>query len=348
MESPKASPKPPPPAPKPAPKPVPPPPAQKPVEPSPSPAAPAPPPASPKFVPLEPTEAPKPSTPSPAPRVSPPKTSAAPRSQKGVIVAEEATVFKDPNFDASVIATVETGKILEMSLGKKDVFYRVRLKPGLTGWISDADIRPVDGDGASSPAKVSSGKKSAKKELKPVAKKKKAKPIQMQRYRGLACESVNFAEDTMGRVRSSSLGFCGVRWSGNNVVIPGEMYTDGEILYHLGAPPYYTETTGAASGGFIILANFMFITDLPQSRDLMAYYGFGPMFRFSQFQADLNNDPTAGKTKSYQLTDAAVGAVFGAGVAVAIGDRYAVRLDGRYYWEAQRYTSFSLAIQMEW
>lgn len=284
------------------------------------------------------------------------KPKAAPRSQKAVVIVEEATIFKDPNFDGEVIGSAKGGQVFMISIGKKEMFYKIRLKPGVTGWVSDADIRPIGAAGAAAqktPAKPGDKKKAGKKDPKQAAAEKKkapkkGKPIQLNRYRGLAIEFINFTEDTMGKVRSASLPFYGFRWTGQNTLMGPESYIDSEILFHTGAPSYYEDATGNSAGGFILTGNFLFVTDVPQSRNVMAYYGFGPMFRFSQFHAKLSNVPTNGKTKEFEMADASIGGLIAGGVAVAISDKYAVRLDGRYYWETQRYTAFSLAIQMEW
>lgn len=51
--------------------------------------------------------------------------------------------------------------------------------------------------------------------------------------------------------------------------------------------------------------------------------------------------------KSYDLSDMTLGAVFGVGLNLMLGDQYALRLDGRYYWESERYFALGLAIQKE-
>lgn len=268
-------------------------------------------------------------------------------SQKGLISSEETYIFKEADPDSDVLAVLPPGKSYDISTGKLNGFYKIRLKPGMIGWVNEMDIKV---DGQPSPPKRGAKKTPGKKTT--VAKKKEATPqrpstpLHLKRFRGLALESVNFTEDTMGQVRSENLLFYGFKWSGNNTFIEGEVYTDTEILFHSGAPKYYETATGKDAGGFILMGNFLFQTDVPFSRKAMAFYGFGPAFRYSHFEATLDNDPSAGKTRSYALEDMTVGAVFNAGVAFAIA-RSAVRMDLRYYWEIQRYTSLGLAFQLD-
>ncbi|MBX2989252.1 MAG: SH3 domain-containing protein [Bdellovibrionaceae bacterium] len=276
---------------------------------------------------------------------------------KGIVVAEEeATVFNAPDFDAQVIATLPPGAVYDISSGKKGPFYKIRVKPGLVGWVSDADVRPL---ATSAVNRIEEMKKAATgKATAPGAGAKDSalgespsdktkggarKPLHRNRYGGLGLESVNYVEDTMGKSRRENLLFYGARFTGPNVIVSGDMLTDAEILFHSGAPKYYESATGNPAGGFILLGNFLFINEVPQTPTVMAYYGFGPTFRWSHFEVTL--DQTTMK-RSYALDDMTLGAVFNAGVAFGVG-RYAVRLDGRYYWETQKYTSFALAFQRE-
>lgn len=294
--------------------------------------------------------APSPRAPAPAKPAARPGTSAAKKapakstkSYRGVVIAEEGgTVFQEPNFDSATLGMVSPGQNFEISSGKRNGFYRIRLKPGTLGWISDAEIKPL-GMRETKPTNT----KAPGKPKKEAPKKKafKPRPINHTRYVGLLFSSVNYLEDTMGAKRKESLSMFGLRWSGPNTVMSGDINIDSEILVKTSPPNFYRQATGNPATGFMLIGDFVFVTDIPQSKSLMAYYGFGPMFRFSQYNVLLNMD--GGKTRNYNLTDITLGAVFALGVATALGDHYALRLDGRYYWETQRYTSVSLALQMD-
>lgn len=277
-------------------------------------------------------------------------------AQKGKVTNNDATVFKDPDFDAEAIGTLKAGEIYDISDAQKGPFFKIRLKAGTVGWISDADIAPMGGrvvppkpaptPKADEPLADKKNKKKKPDAKKAAAAKKPAgKPLHKKRFRGLDISQVNFTENTMGKVRTSGMTFFGYRASGGHTLLDDETYIDMQVMASFSAPSYYSEVTGHGAGGFVLIADFMFITDLPQSRTTMAYYGFGPMFRFSQFSVEM--DSNAGTKKAYKLSDAAIGAVFGGGVAVALGDRYALRLDARYLWEVQQYLTFGLAVQMD-
>lgn len=270
--------------------------------------------------------------------------------QKGTVIGEDAEVYKDADFDSAIIAGVKRGDVYDISVGKKGPFYKIRLKPGTTGWISDDNIRPgvgrVHKKKAEKPTKKKGMFSEPLKDAPEHEELSKNRSIERKRFRGAVLEFMNYKEDTMGAVyEQSNLMLYGFKVSGNNTVIDGEMYVDSEILFHNGAPGYYSQATRNGAGGFMIFANMLFQTDIPQGREDMFFYGFGPAFKFTHFEAGLSNDPVAGKSRSYSLDDMTLGAVLDVGYAHAVGDDYALRFDARYYWESTRYLSFGLAFQ---
>ena len=288
------------------------------------------------------------SGPASVPVVAKVKKSTPSGSQKGTVIVPEGTIFQTPSFDGQVIGTVGEGQIFDISLGKLGAFYKIRIRPGLLGWISEAEIKPNAGtqmQGPDTPPDegTSPAGRSAKGDKAPVEKKK---VISGRRFRGLALENINYSEKTMGKIRRDVLLFYGLKFSGPNTVFSGFVETDAEILFHSGAPGYYQAATGNPASGFIMMGNFLFETTVPQGRDSMLFYGFGPNFRLSHIETSLKNDPDAGSYRAYAMDDMTIGAVFNLGATYAIGS-YALRLEGRYYWETQQYFSFGLAIQKE-
>lgn len=277
-------------------------------------------------------------------RRAPAQEKASAGSQKGIITVQEASIFNQPNFDAQVIGMVNEGQVFDISTGTRESFYKIRLRPGFTGWISEAEIRPID---AGQAKKIETRRKKNQAQMKKAPEKRpKSKPLDQRRFRGLVLESMNFSEKTMGKTRRGNLLLYGLKFSGPNTLFDGEIETDTEVLFHSGAPGYYKEATGNPAGGFLLMGNFLFQTTLPRSENLMVFYGFGPSFRLSHFEVSLSNDPSAGGKRSYALDDMTVGAVFNLGALMTFGS-YAARLEGRYYWETQQYMSFGLAFQKE-
>lgn len=278
------------------------------------------------------------------------------KAQKGVVIVEEATVFQEPDFDSAVLGTLSAGGVYDMSVAKKGMFYKVRLKPGTTGWVSDAEIKPT-GSAASQKRPTNAGKAADRKKkgifsdplvLPPEHDKlSKSRPMTRKRYHGPVLEFMNYVEDTMGAIyRQSNMMFYGYKWSGNNTLMDGEMYIDSEILFRFSPPQYYADATRNSASGFMLVGNFLFENEQAQGRDDMLFYGFGPTFKYTHYEVTLNNDPSAGKKRSYSLDDMTVGMVFNFGMAHDFGGQ-ALRFDLRYYWETRQYLAFGLAFQFE-
>ncbi|WP_413287904.1 SH3 domain-containing protein [Bdellovibrio sp. HCB337] len=263
--------------------------------------------------------------------------SAQAQSQKAIVVNQGALVYKDADFDAEVVGQLKAGQVYDVSLKQKGPFYKIRLKPGLTGWIADNDIRLSKGGKA---AAAKTPEKDAKKTDKPAddknsfLEKKRVKSFYSSRYRGPILAYLSYAENTMGKVRTSNMPFYGVRVAGPNTMFSGDFRTDAEFLFHFGAPKYYEKGTGYPANGWVFLTDFTFETASPQSKWHMLTYGFGPMFKYTHYEVTLLQ---SGKEVSYSLDDMTLGAVFDLGLHFRIANTYALRFNVKYYWEKTQY-----------
>lgn len=257
------------------------------------------------------------------------------QAQQATVILDGALVYQDADFDAPVIQTLKRGGVYNISTGKKGPFYKIRLKPGTVGWISDTDVKL----GVVKLAPPPPDKKLFdKKEEKPAKKK----PFFATRYRGPVVDFVNYTEDTLGRERSEFLPFYGVKFNGFNTIISGEIYTEGNIMFHFGAPAYYSDVTKKSGDGFIFVSNFLLQTVSPMGKSQLFYYGFGPMFRYSHFTLEV---PDGTKTLSYSADDMTLGAVFNLGLAFRFGG-VSLRTDAKYYWERTKY--YGLGLNLGW
>lgn len=252
------------------------------------------------------------------------------QSQQATVILDGALIYQEPDFDSPVINTVKRGTVYSISKNKKGAFYKIRLKPGSLGWISDTDLQL---------GVVKLAEPKAKKEVE----KKKKKPFHATRYRGPTVDFINFTEDTLGTERAQMMPFYGIKFSGENTLFDGEIYTDASILFHFGAPGYYEEYTHKPADGYVFLVNFLLQTVLPQSKTHLFYYGFGPMFRYSHFNIDV---PNGTDTLTYSADDMTLGAVFDLGLAFRFGS-WSLKTDARYYWERTKYYGYGLSLGYE-
>lgn len=248
------------------------------------------------------------------------------QAQQATVILDGALVYQDADFDAPVISTLKIGSVFSISKNKKGPFYKIRLKPGYLGWISDTDIKPG----------IIKIPKPEQLQINEAKEEKKKRPFFASRYRGPVLQLTNFTEDTLGQERNDSLLFYGVKFNGFNTLFSGEIYTDANILFYFGAPSYYEDYTKKSADGFIFMTDFTFQTVMPQGKNFIYYYGFGPMFKYSHFNLDV---PGNNSTLSYSADEMTLGAVFDFGIGARLGS-LSLRTDAKYYWEKTKYFAF--------
>ncbi|MFN7903990.1 MAG: SH3 domain-containing protein [Pseudobdellovibrionaceae bacterium] len=261
----------------------------------------------------------------------------APGANRAQIIGDPAFVYKNADFDSDIIGTAVTGNVYHVSKGVKANFRKLRLKPGLVGFISNDDIKIVS-DAAAKKIKDIGKKKSSKKKKSDLSRK----TVEMAKYRGPVLQYTNFAEDALGTLRTAPLIFFGGKISGYDTLLEGESYVESNILFHWGAPKYYSDVTGKSAEGWILMTDFLLQTPFPQSAKHMLFMGIGPMFRYSHFNATLRD--SSNKEISYSLDEMTLGVVINAGLAYQVGSN-ALRLDVKYIWEKQKYFASGLAFQ---
>jgi hypothetical protein len=290
----------------------------------------------------QPTPA-KAAKPGEAPSKSTERLNNANKALKAIIVAEQAYIFKQPNFDAEVITILTPGKtIYYISRGKWGPFHKIRLSPTQNGYVLDSDVRKIKDPKDKSKNKNDEDRSAD--EAKDKAKKKpRARSMMGMRGWGPVLQVTDFAESTMGSVFHETMPFYGLKFSGPNTFFEGATYTDADLLIHWGAPGYYSDATTNSASGWIILADVFWEMTQLQSKNVITYFGFGPMFRYSHISSTLQ---VGAQGVDYSLDDMVLGAAINVGTAARMG-KYALRFDGKYYWEKQKYWALGLAFQFE-
>jgi hypothetical protein len=267
-------------------------------------------------------------------QVSKAQSPAAP--QKGRTLSMENAVYSSPSFDGKVIAVLPEGQIYSISNNLyAGAFYKIRVKDKVTGYIADTDIKPLN------KIKRDSEKKQASK--KETEKPKKRRPFEFSRYVGPSYSLISFQEDTMGSVRKEDMSFYGAKLSGVDILIEGLLPTEINLMYAPKAPGYYEKITGVGASGWIFIADFLLQTFLPQGKDSLLFFGFGPMFRFSKFDVGAR-DSSTGVVTNYSMQDMTLGADFNLGYAFRVST-VAMRLEAKYFWEKKSYFGYGAALQ---
>jgi hypothetical protein len=294
------------------------------------------------------------------------QTAKATQSYKAQVIGEEPYLYEKPNFDAKILQTLQPGKVYDVAPQLQGgAFYKMRGEGGVIGYVSDADVKPLwNAANVSKTAKQDAlapvppkkpetkeskeAKQKAAKSAESADKKRRAsktnRPFQYTQFVGIQYSQIEFTEDTMGDKRKESMGFFGVKLSGPDLVIEGEIPTEVNFMFHSGAPGHYERLTGNAADGWIFLMNFLLESYFPQGKSALTFIGFGPELRYSKFNAALT-DSTTGKASIYSMEDIGAGAVFNAGMAVRMGNA-SLRGDIQYHWEKQSYLGAGLSLQM--
>lgn len=259
---------------------------------------------------------------------------------RGQVGPDGATVYRQPTFDSEILTTLPPGKTFSISakpINTDGAFYKVLVKPGLTGYVGDHEIRPL--------FKTANAKKeeAEAKEDKEEPRSKRKRPFVFTKYAGLEYAFVQFKEKTLGKERTENLDFFGVKISGPDLLIEGPIMMDVNFLFHYGAPTYYEKLTGRGTDGFAFLVDFLFQYPMPVGQNSLVYYGFGPAIRYSKFDVQVRNAGNNTIT-AYSLEDITAGAVFNLGLGFRLGS-VALRAEGRYYWEKTQYFGATTALQ---
>jgi len=256
-------------------------------------------------------------------------------SQKATVVEDGALVYKDADFDSPVISHLREGMIFDISKTQRGPFYKIRLMPGLVGWVADTSVKP------NSPLKKTPKEKDQAEERK--KDELLSKNFLISRFRGGELEWINYAEQTMGKQRSAGMIFYGLKFSGIDTAVSGAVYADTNFMFHWGAPGYYNQATGEGASGFLAMADLMLETAQPINPRMLYFYGLGPMARYSRYSLAL---PAGTSSTSYTAEDLTLGVDFNLGLAVR-WKAWALRTEAKYYWEKNRYYGLGLAVQYQ-
>lgn len=249
---------------------------------------------------------------------------------------EAVQIYEKANFDSRVVGIAVLGQTYDISKNIfNHAFYKIRLRPGLVGYIAESDIEPLFKN-ENRPTKNS-------KKPKRKSNSKRNKTFEYTRFGGLSYALIDFTEDTMGGKARQNLGFIGAKISGPNVLLDGLLPIDVNLMFYSGAPSYYEKATGHGASGFIFLGDILFQTYWPQGPRALTYFGFGPLFKYSKFDVEMRDSVTT-KTQTYSLEDISLGVAFDLGVGFRLGS-LALRVDYQYFWEKQMYGGFTGAIQ---
>ena len=290
-------------------------------------------------------------------------TFAANSAQLGIVSIDGAMVYKDSNFDAPVIAYLKKGKKVRVSSRRYGAFYRVLVKRGVVGYISDIDVKVVGGDRSVKKKRKKRRKKSRRKKRKRSEEfgedssdedwagssdkrfRKPKKSIFAKRYVGAFLGVVNFKEEVLGQKVSSNVNVIGAKVTGPELLFEGPYIFDINLMMSLSAPSYYGEISSTAVSGFfaILDAQVLYPYSTPTYEKWTIYFGGGPFLIYSKF----GNVTVDGEDQPLDLQDLKLGVSALAGFSYEIGKDYLAKIEPKFFLEKNSYFGIFASIQKE-
>lgn len=292
------------------------------------------------------------------------KAPAKPRDtgQYAKVKVDGAAVYQVANFDSPVLAYLDREQKIFMSkklypgIGGLGAFYKVRLKKGVYGYIVDTDVE------------LSSAQKDGGRSDEGGEKDGIVDPLRLQsdlmtggggdpeggdsfyltRYLGLAYYNYNYVEVIRNVTEESPVSMLGMKMSGPTGFMGG-IPLDINVLFTSSAPEFYSEVSSSTSG-FMLIGDALVMLPLYEKRSFIAYYGFGPLIRYSKWDVKIKNSTF----EALDSQEVGFGAAFTLGAAVdlnslvRLGRSVVLRADSRYYYEKEKYFGFGAALQLKY
>lgn len=287
-------------------------------------------------------------------------------AQQAIVSIDGAMVYKGSTFDSPVIAYLKKGKQIRISDRAYGPFYRVQIRPGVIGYISDIDVQ-VLGKAGKSRSKRSDAEdeyeddygeeeggdrwdeENEEDEDKPRRSRFRdnKKPIFMRRFVGGFGGILNFKEEILDQKVSSNVKTVGAKITGPNLLFEGPYIFDINLFAALGVPSYYAELSTTSPSGFIagLDANLIFPFHVPANEKWTMYFGAGPVVIYSKFNISVTQQD--GEDVALDLQDLKLGANLMAGFSYEIGKDYLLKVEPRFIFEKNSYLAFFASFQKE-
>lgn len=266
---------------------------------------------------------------------SPKPAAKTPKTQVAVIAIEGAAVYQFANFDSPVIEYVKAGtKVIasirpRVGIGGFGAFYRVKLPSGKLGWIADVDLTTQFKDDPKTKNKTDVNPDF--EALKEEEEMKGREEIYFEKYIGGSLGMVQFSEKFDGRELSSDVPVFGFRAVGPGLIGDGPPL-DFSFLFSIEAPDHYTAFANGPATGFFVLTDVILPFPIMETKKSLFGLGLGPMLTYTNFQV-------AVRDTAIDSQEIRIGAVSSLNYMYRFSN-FAVRLDGKYYFEKTDYLGF--------
>lgn len=266
---------------------------------------------------------------------------------QATVTTDGGAVYSGPDFDERVSdympfkTKLWATKKAIAGRGGLGLFYKVRYK-SKSGYMADTDIKLLDKGKGEGKTDTSDAKKSKKKSGFGDDEEDKHsgdEPLYFRRYIGGAVALVNFTEKFSGKKLSDSMLMYGLRMSGPGTLFDGPPL-DVNIWFSMQKPGYYNKFTAAAPSGFLMFGDLGVTLPFFEGKDTLVHYGLGLMWVYTNYKVQV-------KSSHFDSQEFRIGATVDLGVTQRFG-QYAVKVDGKYYYEKTQYFGGILSLQVEY
>lgn len=260
--------------------------------------------------------------------------------QVGLVGVSGAAIYKKPNFDSPILGyfkeseKIVISKKIYIGPGGFGTFYLAKLKgkKGF-GYIVDNEVIPQFKRGQTQSSNP------VYSQMETIRDNPNHAPIYETRYWGLVAGIIDYSEEIQGRKYNSPTSFYGFKFSGPGTLFEGPPL-DVEFLFTLKPPSYISDLSNKSSGN-VFQGHFNLTLPVFQNINNYAFYSFGPSWSYERMSLKIGSQPEI----DYQ--EVKLGVNFSLGYAHRWGN-YSLRVEGRQYWEVEKYASLILSIQKEY
>lgn len=261
---------------------------------------------------------------------------------KARVLEADTDVYEKPDFDATIIGSVDPEVNFLVSKKPYGAFYKVKFKDGTIGYIPDTDLnieglgtvkeQPFKGDDDFDKKNTKRSKREQSGEESPEDDTENPNI----NYKGVTFSIINFRENTMGANQVADLPAYGFRYQPMQGNFQSGLAYD--FMVATKAPDYYTDKTGAQTSGAVFWGSAGISNVSALNSNTSLRYGAGPFLRYSYFTV---KDATLRPQSNYNLQDLTAGLDFQFGVL--LHSRYlTIDLGLRYFWDKESYGGFGV------
>ncbi len=270
------------------------------------------------------------------------------KARRALVSVDGSVVYAKPDFDSSVLGYLKLGEEVIASQrtfngrGGIGLFFAVKTKKGLKGFIADTDLIAAETKKPMSPLMKDHAPVDLRKEPNQPNRDMfgEKEPLYFSRFLGGSIGKKGYSVKYNGRTYSSDLLFFGIRGTGPGTLFDGPPL-DFNLAVSVDSPKFYEEFAQNKPNGYLVYSDLLLQLPAWENDNQLIYYGLGLMATYSSYRVQINN--RFSDTKEFRL-----GAEIGLGYAHRIFKNHLIRVDYKYHFERFQNTSFWLSVMTEY